>query len=592
LTDSKSAFQAGCGRVAISFATVFRGSIRAQYRLWPTLLAGAFHAVEREGQNAPSVIELPSIASGMENGIHRLDWLIIGLYSLALIGIALYHSRRMCGQDDIFLAGRSMSRWPIAISMYMALFSTNSFLGVTGWVNRPDGTIWIGLQNIGIILAVPFIVWLYPTLFFRLRITSAYEYLDLRFNHAVRNAATTFFLGARLMWMSTILYSASLVVSMILGWTSEQGVPNGQLWAAVIIGALGTAFALIGGMRAVIWTDVMQFGVLMSGLTCMVVLGVRLSGGAGNVIRIGREFGRFTSPPAFSLTDDLSITGGLLLGFAGMLSSAGADQVVLQQYLTARSDREAKASLWRNGFLLKPLSLIYPVLGLIMFAYYRTHANVARLMRIPDDALPVFVVSVLPQGARGLMTMALTASVLTSVQSGLAAVSAAIQVNFVKPNLKRGLNDSESVLLARCLLFLNGLAITYGAYWIYTLGRHNSIIQILNMVMYPFAGVLLGIFLLGLLLDRANGPGVLIGGILGFLGTIALPAGRFLFPDSTSFQYLARISTFYYGSFGAVLTFAAGYLASYCFAPPAYVKINGLTRRRLPREVRQSSCSS
>ena len=98
-------------------------------------------------------------------------------------------------------------------------------------------------------------------------------------------------------------------------------------------------------MHAVIWTDVMQFFVLITGLIAMIGLGLHLTGGLGHVIDIGKDFGRFNVPRAFSLTDELSLSGGLLLGFVGMLSSAGADQVVLQQYLTATSDREAKASL-------------------------------------------------------------------------------------------------------------------------------------------------------------------------------------------------------------------------------------------------------
>src|SRR6266852_3753810 len=159
----------------------------------------------------------------MKSGLNWVDWVCIGLYSLVLLGIAVYHSRKLKRQDDVFLAGRSMSRWPIAISMYMALFSTNTFLGYTGWVNRHNGTVWIGLQTIGIVLAVPLVVELYPTLFFRLRITSSYEYLDKRFSHGVRAVATAFFLISRLMWMSTILYSASLVLSMMLGWTPTNG---------------------------------------------------------------------------------------------------------------------------------------------------------------------------------------------------------------------------------------------------------------------------------------------------------------------------------------------------------------------------------
>lgn len=518
----------------------------------------------------------------MRNGVHFLDWGAIGVYSLALTGIAVYHSRQMRCQDDVFLAGRSMSPWPIAMSMYMALFSTNTFLGVTGWVNRPNGTVWIGLQTIGILAAVPLIVTLYPALFFRLRITSAYEYLNKRFNHAVRTAATAFFLGSRLMWMSTMLYSASLVLSMMLGWTAANGMPNGELWAILTIGMLATSFTLIGGMRAVIWTDVMQFFVLLSGIITMIVMGLRLSGGWGQVVRIGSEAHRFRPPVFFGITDDLSLLGGLLLGFVGMLSSAGADQVVLQQYLTARNESEAKASLWRNGLFLKPVSLIYPLLGLIIFAYYRIHPEIARLMRIPDDALPVFVVNVLPPGARGLVTIAMTAAVLTSVQSGLTAVTAALQVNFIKPRIGRELSDRESVLLARTLLLLTGIGIISAACWVRSIGQQNSIIQILNIVMFPFMGVLLGIFLLGLLSHRANSSGVLIGGILGFLGTIAVPAGQVLWSGSATFQYLGRVSNFYYGFLGTVLTIAVGYVASFAFAPPPPEKIKGLTRRSMP----------
>ncbi len=523
----------------------------------------------------------------MNNRITPLDWISIALYSVALLTIALYHSRKLKKQDDIFLAGRSMHRWPIAISMYMALFSTNTFLGSTGWVNRPNGTIWICLQTFGIVAAVPLIVWLYPTLFFRLRITSAYEYLNMRFNHSVRSVATVFFLASRLMWMSTILYSASLVLSVMLGWTAALGMPYGQLWAIALIGLLATSFALLGGMHAVIWTDVMQFFVLMAGLIAMIALGLHLGGGLGNVVQIGHEFGRFQLPRAFSLTDELSISGGLLLGFVGMLSSAGADQVVLQQYLTAVSDKEAKASLWRNGLLLKPISLVYPFLGLIMFAYYHTHAEVAHLMRIPDDALPVFVVNVLPPGARGLMTMAMVAAVLTSLQSGLAAVSAAIQVNFVKRWIARPLSDRESVRLARGLLLLTGIWVIGNAYFVWRLGQQNSIIQVLNIVMYPFTGVLLGIFLLGILSHRANSSGVLIGGILGFLGTIAVPSLRML-PAALqppALQYLGRISNFYYGFCGALLTIIVGYASSLWFAPPTMLQIAGRTRRNLPEPI-------
>jgi Na+/proline symporter len=401
----------------------------------------------------------------------------------------------------------------------------------------------------------------------------------------VRDVATAFFLMSRLAWMATMLYSASLVLSMMFGWTRANGFANGQLWGISAIGALATTFALIGGMHAVIWTDVMQFFVLLSGLLTMLVLGTSLSGGIGEVIRIGSHFGRFAAPPVFSLTQDLSIVSGLLLGFVGMLASSGADQVILQQYLTAKSESEAKASLWRNGFLLKPMSLVYPLLGLSFFAFYQTHPDVARLMRIPDDALPVFVVNVLPNGWRGLVMSGVIAAVLTSMQSGLAAISATAQVNYLKRWIGRPLSDSESVLLARILLFSSGLTVIALACWVRALGERHSIIQILNIVMYPFAGVLLGIFLLGILTHRANGPGALIGAIGGFLGTVAIPAVKLLLPSSLripALQQLGEVSNFYYGLIGTLLTVTVGYAVSLLSAPPPESRIKGLTRWSLP----------
>ena len=217
-----------------------------------------------------------------------LDIAVLLLYTLILAGIALYHSRKMKAQDDYFLAGRSMSGWPIALSMFVALFSTNSFLGLSGWVNRPGGTVWIGLQNIGILMVVPLVVLLYPGIFYRLRITTAYEYLERRFSYPVRPLAVLLFLGARIMWMSTMLYAASLVISQMLGWTAEQDGFS-EVEAILLVGALGTFFALAGGMHAVIWTDVLQFFVLFGGVACMAGLVIYEVGGVGQVVGTGSQ---------------------------------------------------------------------------------------------------------------------------------------------------------------------------------------------------------------------------------------------------------------------------------------------------------------
>jgi len=522
-------------------------------------------------------------------GISVLDWTVLFFYSLMLVGIALYHSRKMRGQDDYFLAGRSMSKWPIALSMYMAIFSTNSFIGIIGWVNRPNGTVWIGLQSLGVILAVPLVIMLYPSIFFRLRITTAYEYLEKRFDYRVRAFAAVFFLCARIMWMSTMLYAASLVISLMLGWTAAQGDPSGELKAILVVAFLGLFLAFAGGMLAVIWTDVFQFFVLFGGVLGMAILAIVKSGGLNEVARIAVQSDKFTVPPFFSITDDLSIVSGLCLGFVAYLSSSGADQIVLQTYMSAKSEIEAKKSLVRNALFLKPISLIFPVLGLLIFVYFSSHPDQASLMRTPDDALPVFITQVVPAGLRGLVIAAILSAVLDSLASGLVSVAACSQVDFLQHYLERPLSKRSSVIIARALTVLGGLAIIAGALFVRHLGRNSNIIEILNIVMYPFSGVLLGIFLLGMLTTRANGNGVLVGAICGFIATIAVPLSsvslNLLLASGLqisqtviqSVHYLNGISDFYFGALGAALTVLIGYLSSLLFKSRSPVELIGLT---------------
>ena len=533
-------------------------------------------------------------ASHVTQTLSAIDWVVIGLYSLILAAIPVYYWRKQCKQDDLFLAGRSMSRWPVAISLYMALFSTNSFVGLIGWVNRPNGTVWIAMQNVGIISAVPLVIFLFPSLFYRLRITTAYEYLEKRFSYSVRALASIFFMCARIMWMSTMLYAASLIVLKMLGWTPAIGFEHGVFWSVVVTGAFAMFVVLVGGMSAVIWTDVIQFVVVMSGVATMTYLSIRDSGGIASVIHIAQQAGKFAPPAAFRLTGDLNLVSGFMLGFIAYLSNGGADQLILQTYLSGKSEKEIKASLWRNGLLLKPLSLIFPTLGVLTFVYYRLHPETAALMRIPDDALPVFVVNIMPVGIRGLMIAAILSAIRGSLSGGMASLTAALQVDFIRPWVKTPLSDRGAVRLGRVLSLIWGIAVVSGALWVSSLGEKNNILQILNLVMYPFLGVLLGIFLLGLLNRRANAPGTLAGAALGFVATIALPGtkglisalwggGAGLAPGLlAAVNYMAAISNFYYGFVSCLVTVLAGSAASYLFAPPRPSQIHGLTRLDMP----------
>jgi Na+/proline symporter len=225
-----------------------------------------------------------------------------------------------------------------------------------------------------------------------------------------------------------------------------------------------------------------------------------------------------------------------------------------------------------------------------MFVYYQRHQETAALMRGPDDALSVFVVHVLPAGMRGLMVVAILSAVVDSVASGMAASTAVVQVDFIRRLKREPLSDRSAVLLARTLIFLWGVLIILAGLWVRHLGKNNSVIQVLNIVMYPFTGVLLGVFLLGILSTRATAGGALSGAIIGFLVTVAVPlsnrvaqllsnAGWGEWAGLAHLAHLSRVSSFYFGACGALATVVFGYLCSLPATVPERSKIDGLTKR-------------
>jgi solute:Na+ symporter, SSS family len=296
----------------------------------------------------------------------------------------------------------------------------------------------------------------------------------------------------------------------------------------------------------------------------MGTLAILNSGGIGQIIDTASAAGRFNPPPLFSVSDDLSILSGLFLGIVSLLSSVGTDQVVLQTYLTSKDVKSARQSLWFNGLFLKPLSLIFPLLGVIIASYFETHPADRAFMRVPDDALPVFIVQVLPAGARGLALAGIMAALLTSLQGGLAALAACIQVDYLQ-RWMRPLDDRGAVRLGRTLMAAWAVAIAVAALGVLQLGRNNSIIQILNKVMYPFSGVLLGIFLLGLLTRRAKGGGTLAGAMAALLLTLYLPLAG------------VAVSNFYFGFIATASTMLLGWAFSLAGREPDAAKIAGLS---------------
>lgn len=502
-------------------------------------------------------------------GFTWLDYLIVAAY---LAGVTVLGSLFASGQKssrDFFLAGRGMSWFPMALSVIATDFSAISFLGAPGYVVAHD--LVIDLQPLVFIWVLPISLYLFVRFFHRLELISAYEYLEKRFNLALRTGCSLLFICLRVSWMATALYATSLALT--------QATPLPFWLCAVLIGGLTTFYSSLGGMKAVIWTDVSQFFIFVTAIALVLVRAVgSLPGGVVMAWDTANRAGH-TRLLNFEGGWDAITTPAVLIGGSFLvLISYGVDQVVIQRYLTARSVDEIKRSMVFQVCAAPGLLFMLAVIGLAVFSFYSHFPE-----RIPegletDKWFPYFIVHELPMGFSGLVIAGLFAATMSSISSGVNSITAACVIDFYRRLLagdsrvmqKQGVSPSaqafaqqnqREIRISRILSVFWGAAATALAF---VVGRIGVIAIIAKTLSGFFGGVLLGVFLLGILAPRVNGPGALLGGLIGFatISTVGLAT---------------PINLFWYAPIGCLTTLVAGTVVSRFFALPSGKQTSGLT---------------
>ncbi len=311
-----------------------------------------------------------------------LDFGVLGFYLALMVAIGLYFSRQQKTSGDFFLAGRSMSWFPVGLSIMATLLSALSYTGIPGEAYR-QGLKFL-LMPLAIWLTLPIIGWVILPLYNRLKLYSIYEYLEFRFDCATRLASSGVFVIWRLLWLGGVLYAPCKVLVVAAGW-------NAYWWATpallIVLGLVGTLYTFLGGMKAVIWTDVIQSFVMIFGV--VVIIGgvwATLDGGPDRVWEIASSLGRTNvTETSFQWSQKWSLWGILPHFFLSMLSFYVADQITAQRFLTAKNLDEARRSFALNCL---SVSIMIPALmyvGMSLLAYYHDH---------PRDMNPKWVVNV------------------------------------------------------------------------------------------------------------------------------------------------------------------------------------------------------
>lgn len=466
------------------------------------------------------------------------DYSILAAY---LLGVLWVGSRFGSGQRSLrsfFLGGRTIPWWAAACSGIATMISAIGYLGAPGQAFAAD---WTYLQaRLAWPAAIAATCLLFLPVFYKLKVYTAYEYLERRFDRKTRVLASGLFLLLKCFYTGVAIYAPALVVAEMTGWPTTS--------LCVGIGALTALYTTSGGMRAVIWTDTLQFGVLLAGLAiaCGTVLG-QVEGGFGEIVSAARSAGKLRFLDwSFSLKTDFTVWSGLLGGTFFLLSQYAADQAELQRFLTTSSVRDSSRALISTMVFTSVYGVIVFFIGTALWVLYSQQPGHAALQMDPDRVFPMFIIERIPEGWRGLLVAGVFAASMSTVSSILNSLATVAVRDVIEP--LAGVRGS--VRMARWATVAFGCLATAISVYARSFG---TILVAQGKIRNFFGGSLVGVFLLGLLCPRVDGHGAFASLVASFLATAALAA-------------LTDVSWMWYSAFATAVSFAVG-LAFGRFAP-------------------------
>jgi len=434
-----------------------------------------------------------------------IDWIVLATYLGLSISIGLWAARNNRSFKDYMLGGGSMPWIPIGISLIATSVSTTTFLGVPADVFDADMT--LIMTNIGSFLSILVIGWLFIPRLRKSGIQSAYELLEKSFSRAVRRIAAVFYAMHLVLRTGILLFAPSLVLAPILQ------IP---VWAAILISSVvAILYTWYGGFKAVVWTDVMQFGVFFGGGIVALLILVNGIGGFGELVSIARDTGKSNW---LSLSMDPSNARTLLsvgIVYAVLeIAIRGCDQQFVQRYLSCKDVKAANRSSILSMVLGVVCSLLFYWTGAALFIYYK----VKNASPLPEnlgvnDVFPYFIVNGLPAGLTGLLVAAIYAAAMSSISSAVHALSNTTEKDILcKPV------GQESMFRAKLWIVFWGVCGTGAAF--VAASQAGSLLKNALFFTGLFTGPLLALFLLSFFASYLRSFSVLTGVACGMLSLL------------------------------------------------------------------------
>jgi sodium-coupled monocarboxylate transporter 8/12 len=479
-----------------------------------------------------------------------LDLGVFAGYMLILIGVGVYFTRQQKGLKSYLLADQNIPWIIVAVSVLAALFSGVTYLGAPAETFYNDLTyLWV---IVSFFIATPITTLVFLPFFRRLNLYTAYEYLDRRFDRRVRYTASVLFITRISCHLGLAVYAPALAIMAVTGWRFFPCV--------VLTGLAATLYTTLGGMKAVIWTDTLQFLVLCGGIVLVLAFAIgSVPGGLAAAWQIAEAGGKtrffhLSLDPAARVTVWNALLGGASISLVQMVT----DQISVQRYLTAPSLKDSQKALWFKLWVTLPLVASFYLTGTVLYGYYQTFPGRLGTLGARDQLLPHFVVTELPAPLPGLLVAAVFGATMAVVSAGINALATTVLVDFgVGGQTGEGTGRSQ-LLRARILTVLFGLVVTLIALGLSQV--RSTLVESIGTIQGLFGGPLLGVFFLGVLSRRANGSGALLGAVGGGIAGVLVAFSKQMFGYPISFLWVAFAA--------ASVTFVLGLLASLLFAVP------------------------
>jgi len=485
------------------------------------------------GRRSPKVYRVTPTEKQTSFGI--INWISLVTYLGSLIGMGVYISKREKSTEDFFLAGHRVPWWAAAMSIYGTQLSAITFMASPAVVFSTDCVRL--LASMMVFLVTPVVIFFYLPFFCRLKVATAYEYLEKRFNLPVRLYSSLTFILFQVGRMGVVMYLPAIALAAVTGINIYVCIS--------IMGVLCTIYTVLGGIEAVIWTDVLQVVVLLTGaLLCLLLIIGQV--GLTDVLSIGWDNDKFDILQ-WSWTPNEMVPWVMMVGgFFLFLVPYTSDQTVVQRYLTTRNEQQAARSMWTNALLILPGFVLFSGSGVALYAFYKTNPQLLR-PGINDEILPVFIVQQLPVGITGLVIAGIFAAAMSSLDSSMNSVASAY-INDFHRRFRPEVSDHANLVLARWLTVLIGAIGTGTALLLATI-EIKSLVDHFNMIMGMIGGCLAGLFVLGVFTRRASGWGALIGAVAGSLVLLWV-------------KFYTEINFYLYAAIGVGSCVFVGYLAS------------------------------